>query len=113
MRMINFNDKTFSLIANSKNGAVGAETIFKFKQEGNLVTADYEGGGIVYGKIIAKLVSNELQMLYQCLNTANELRAGKAIAQISFNAEDKIKLRLKWEWLEGDHNTGVSEYIEN
>ncbi len=52
-------------------------------------------------------------MLYQCITTKNELKSGKAIAEISFTENDKIKLKLNWEWL-GDHNEkGISEYLEN
>ena len=53
MSGFNFNNKTFSLIENSENGKVNSETIFKYKQEGHLVTADYYGGIIKYGKIRA------------------------------------------------------------
>jgi hypothetical protein len=113
MRKIDFNNKTFSLIDNSENGKVSSETIFKYSQEGNLVTADYYGGNVIYGKIIAQLRDNELHMLYQCLTTDNELKAGKAIAQIRFNENDKIVLKLNWEWLDGNQENGVSAYVEN
>lgn len=113
MRKIDFNNKAFSLIDNSKTGKVSTDTIFKYSQEGNLVTADYHGGDILYGKIIAKLKEDELHMLYQCLTTHEELKAGKAIAQISFNENDKIKLKLDWEWLGSNGEKGVSEYVEN
>ena len=53
MEKLDFNNKAFSLIENSKNGKVNTETIFTFSQDGNLVTADYHGGSIRYGKIIA------------------------------------------------------------
>jgi hypothetical protein len=42
----NFHNKTFSLIENSENGKVNSETIFKYQQDGSLVTADYFGGDI-------------------------------------------------------------------
>ena len=113
MSEINFNNKTFSLIENSENGKVNSETIFKYKQEGNLVTADYCGGTIRYGKIIAELKGNTLKMLYQCLTTDNELKAGKADAEISLTENNKIKLKLNWEWLGEKKDKGVSEYLEN
>ncbi len=113
MNKINFNHKTFSLLANSENGKVNTETIFEYKQDGNIVTADYYGGTIRCGKIIAVLNGTQLNMLYQCITTKNELKSGKAIAEISFTENDKIKLKLNWEWL-GDHNEkGISEYLEN
>ena len=50
---VNFNNKTFLLVENSANGKVDFQTIFKYQQQGNLVTANYFGGNIQYGKIIA------------------------------------------------------------
>lgn len=113
MATFNFNNKTFSLIENAENGKVNSETIFKYKQEGNIVTADYYGGTIKYGKIIAHLKNDTLNMLYQCITTENELKAGKAIAGISFTDDNKIKLKLNWEWLTEKDESGISEYIEN
>lgn len=113
MKQINFNGKTFSLVANSTNGKANAETIFKYHQEGNLVTADYYGGSIRYGKIIAELKGHQLHMLYQCMTTDNTLKAGKAMATIGWNQHNKIKLTLDWEWLGENKGNGTSEYIEN
>ncbi|MBL0084531.1 MAG: hypothetical protein IPP37_19790 [Saprospiraceae bacterium] len=75
---------------------------FEYKQNGNLVTAEYYGGTIKYGKIIADLIDDELNMLYQCLTTDNQLKAGKGIAKVSLTDEGKIKLKLNWEWLPGN-----------
>ena len=113
MSEFNFNNKIFSLLENSENGKVNSETIFKYKQEGNLVTADYYGGSIKYGKIIAHLSNKTLDMLYQCITTENELKAGKAIAKISLTNHNKIKLKLNWEWLGIKNESGISEYIEH
>ncbi len=112
MKKINFNNKKFSLLENSENGKVNSETIFEYKQDGNLVTADYYGGTIRYGKIIAHLDNNQLVMLYQCLTIENKLKAGKAIAEITITKANKIKLTLDWEWLNEEGQRGVSEYIE-
>ena len=109
----NFNHKKFSLINNSENGTVDSDTIFEYKQNGNLVTADYYGGLIRYGKIIAKLNEDNLDMLYQCLTINGDLKAGKATAMISLTANDKIKLKFEWEWLGEKNEKGISEYLEN
>ena len=112
MNIFNFNNKKFRLIQNSENGQVNVDTVFEYKQDNNLVTADYYGGTIKYGKIIADLQDDKLNMLYQCLTTDNELKAGKAVAQISLTDEGKMKLTLNWEWLTNPHNKGTSEYVE-
>ena len=112
MNKFDFNNKRFALIQNSENGQVNTETIFNYKQDDNRVTADYFGGSIKYGKIIAELKDDKLNMLYQCLTTDNELKAGKALAQIELTENGKIKLLLDWEWLTNGSEKGKSEYIE-
>jgi hypothetical protein len=51
-------------------------------------------------------------MLYQCLTTDNELKAGKALAKISLTNTGKMSLHLNWEWLTNGNEKGTSEYIE-
>ena len=112
MSDIDFNNKTFLLVENSENGLVNSETTFEYRQDGDMVTADYRGGVIKYGKIIAVLKDRQLDMRYQCLTSENELRSGQAIAEISFTEQHKLSLKLNWQWL-GDHNMkGTSYYIE-
>jgi hypothetical protein len=112
METFDLNNKTFVLLQNSENGEVNADTIFKYNQEGNLVTADYYGGTIRYGKIIGDLQGDRMDMLYQCITTDNELKAGKALAHLSLTDDGKIKMKLDWMWLTNDNNRGVSEYVE-
>lgn len=112
MEAFNFNDKTFLLVKNSQAGTVDAQTVFRYRQSGSLVTADYEGGSIKYGKIIAILRGSELEMLYQCITKDDELKAGKAIADVSKTENGKLKLKLRWEWLDENGECGISVYIE-
>jgi hypothetical protein len=112
MKKIDFNAKKFMLIQNTQSGEVNSDTVFEFSQKEDLVTADYYGGTIKFGKIIAQLQKDQLEMLYQCLTKENELRAGKATAQISFTPDQKIRLKLRWKWITGDQSSGTSEYIE-
>lgn len=112
MKQYNLNNKKFILLENSEKGQVDTSTIFKYHQDGSLVTAEYYGGTIKYGKIIAHIKGEELTMLYQCLTIENELKAGKALAKISTNKDGKLKLNLDWEWLNGQEGKGKSEYIE-
>lgn len=112
MHEFDFNNKTFYLLENSKSGKVNSETNFNYYQNENIVTADYSGGTIKTGKIIATLEKDTLNMLYQCITTDNTLKAGKAIAKISITKDNKIHLKLDWEWLNGTKEKGTSQYIE-
>jgi hypothetical protein len=113
MKNLSFNNKKFVLVQNSKTGKVNSETLFFYKQERDLVTADYQGGIVVrYGKIIALLENDKLDMLYQCVTDEGQLKAGKALAKVSFTESQKIRLKLNWEWITGEISRGNSEYIE-
>jgi len=110
---MNFDGKTFGLLSNSEEGEVSTETLFHYKQEGDLVTADYSGGTIRHGKIIAKQNKRcDLEMVYNCLTNDGELRSGKAYAKVSINSGEKIQLDLDWKWLEGEREKGTSIYTE-
>src|SRR5215213_11308077 len=107
--MINYDNKTFRAVSNSDNGEVSDETIFEYQQEGNLVSATYSGGGIVFGHLIAAAnEEGELDMRYHHLNTMGELMAGicHSIPQILPNG--KIRLYEKWKWTGGDESEGDS-----
>ena len=52
MKTYNLNNKRFAVLENSENGEVDSTTIFEYKQNENLVTAEYHGGTIKYGKIL-------------------------------------------------------------
>ena len=112
MEPVNFNNRKFALIDNSSNGEVNTDTIFNYQQEGDLVTADYKGGSIEYGKIIGRLENDQLHMLYHCMTTDKVLKAGKAIADISYTYNGRIILTLDWEWLTEHGVSGTSSYME-
>ncbi len=107
----NLDNKKFALISNSEKGTVNSETIFHYKQIGRVVHADYSGGSIVNGKIFALMKGEQLEMIYQCITTDHELKAGKAHAKIELNEKGKVLLKLNWQWMQGE-GTGQSEYIE-
>ena len=52
-------------------------------------------------------------MLYHCITSSNELKAGKANAQVLTNSDGRIELHLKWEWeWLTSEESGESVYVE-
>lgn len=109
MMKINYDNRIFKSLSNSETGEVSSETIFKYHQKNHLVWAEYEGGGIIFGTLIAKIVENDcLEMRYQHLNSNNELMTGKCFSTPEILPDGKIRLYEKWQWTCNDFATGES-----
>ncbi len=112
METIDLNNTCFALVENSAAGTVNKDTLFHYKQDGDLVSADYSGGTIRHGTITAKRDGDALEMLYQCTTTEGQLRAGRAEALIGRNADGRVTLQLEWEWLTDPGLKGRSSYVQ-
>ncbi|MDH7463022.1 hypothetical protein QEG73_17130 [Chitinophagaceae bacterium 26-R-25] len=107
--MINYHNKTFRSVENTPNGEVSGETTFHYKQNGNIVTATYSGGGIVEGHLIALITENgDLTMRYHHVNSQNVLMTGVCRSIPELLSNGKIRLHELWQWTSGDGSTGRS-----
>jgi len=106
---VNYNNKKFRPILNSENGETSADTIFIYKQIGNILTSTYEGGQIVSGHLIG-LVDDEgnIEMRYHQVNTKGELMTGICHSTNEIMPSGKIKLHESWQWTSGDKSKGKS-----
>lgn len=106
---MNYEGKSFRPISNTENGETSVETIFHYRQNGNLLTCEYSGGKIVKGQLIG-LVSEtgEIDMRYHQLNSHGEIMTGicKSVPEILENG--KIRLHESWQWTSGDCSKGNS-----
>ena len=50
--MINYNHKSFRPVQNTDNGETSPETVFYYKQEGNIISSEYKGGDFSTGTSI-------------------------------------------------------------
>ena len=74
MNKINYEGRIFKSVSNTETGEVSNETTFYYHQKNDLVWAEYSGGAIVFGTLIAKVTEDGvLEMRYQHLNSNNEL----------------------------------------
>lgn len=101
--------KVFRSVTNTANGDVGRETRFHYRQSGDLVTATYEGGGIVAGHLLAKvLATGELDMRYHHVNDRGELMVGTCRSTPERLADGRLRFHEAWQWLSGDRSSGRS-----
>lgn len=109
MSSINYDKRVFRSVQNSETGEVSSETRFYYHQKGNVVWAEYAGGEIIFGNLIAKVFDDDsLEMRYQHLNVRGEFMTGKCDSKPEMLANGKIRLHEKWQWTCGDFSKGES-----
>lgn len=107
--MIDYNNKIFRPVANTENGETSNETVFVYKQTGNVLTSEYSGGKINKGHLIGLVDKNgNINMSYHQVNNKNELMTGICISKPEILENGKIRLHEIWEWTTGDKSKGNS-----
>ena len=107
--MINYNNKIFRPISNSENGETSNDTVFHYKQTGNILTAEYSGGRIIKGHLIGLVDSQgNIEMRYHQVNDNGALMTGICRSVPERLPNGKIRLHESWEWTSGDRSKGQS-----
>lgn len=106
---INYDKRVFKSVQNSPTGEITRETRFYYHQKGNVVWAEYSGGEIIFGNLIAKVFEDDsLEMSYQHLNKQGELMTGKCLSKPEILEGGKIRLHEQWQWNCADFSSGES-----
>ncbi len=106
---IDYEGRVFRSLVNSETGEVSGETRFFYHQRGDLVWAEYSGGEIVFGQLIAKVSTDDsLEMRYQHLNRRGELMTGECLSVPAVAESGKLRLHERWQWTSGDRSRGES-----
>lgn len=107
--MINYNNKIFRPIINTENGETSIDTIFLYKQAGNILTSEYAGGNIIKGHLIGLVDENGIiEMRYHQINNKGELMTGICTSTPELLPNGKIRLHENWQWTCGDKSKGQS-----
>lgn len=107
--MINYDNKIFRPVNNTENGETSEETIFVYRQEGNIVTASYSGGKIIMGHLIGIVhAAGQIDMRYHQINTNGDLMTGVCTSTPEILPNGKIRLHEQWQWTSGDRTSGHS-----
>ena len=113
LNMINYNNKIFRPIVNSENGQTSNDTVFMYKQVGDILTSEYSGGNIVKGNLLGIVDKyGNINMVYHQINDKNQIMTGKCISQPEILENGKIRLFENWEWTSGDYSKGQSTIEE-
>ena len=106
---MNYNNKIFKSVENTENGETTTETIFEYKQVGNILTSEYQGGNIIKGHLIGLVdADGNIEMRYHQINIEGKLRTGICFSQPEITPTGKIRLHENWKWTSGDESIGKS-----
>jgi hypothetical protein len=103
MGEINYDNKVFVSVENTKNGEVNEETIFYYHQKEKFIWAEYNGGKIIKGFLVGYINKNgKLIFCYEHINNEQIIRTGKCESEPVLLSDGRITLNEKWEWTNGD-----------
>lgn len=106
---MNYHNKKFRPVSNTENGETSEETLFQYKQEGNILTCSYSGGQIVSGQLIGLVdPDGNIDMRYQQVNQKGELMTGICKSVPEILSDGRIRLHETWQWTSGDCSKGNS-----
>ncbi len=106
---MNYNNKKFRPVSNTENGETSNETLFHYKQIGNILTSEYSGGKIIYGHLIGLVDhSGTIEMRYHQINDNYQFMTGVCLSKPEIMENGKIRLHETWEWTSGDKSKGKS-----
>lgn len=104
-----YEGKRFASIANTPNGEATGDTIFDYRQRGDVVWATYEGGAIRKGMLVAVAgADGALDMRYQHVNAKGEIMTGQCRSTPEMLADGRVRLHEAWQWTSGDRSSGTS-----
>ncbi|QIN85244.1 n-acetylglutamate synthase [Rubrobacter tropicus] len=106
---MDYDGRRFRSVENSGTGEVGPETVFDYSQDGNVVSATYEGGDVRFGTLVATVDEDgNLDARYGHVNASGELMTGECRSTPEVLADGRIRLHEEWRWTSGDGSSGRS-----
>lgn len=106
---MNYDSKKFRTIQNTENGETSGDTVFEYKQNGNILTSEYQGGQIIKGHLIGLVnTDGSIEMRYHQINTKGELMTGICFSKPQILVDGKVRLHENWKWTSGDNSSGTS-----
>ncbi len=92
-------NKTFKVLKNDGDGAeVNEQTRFYFKQQQNLLYAEFLGGEVRYGEFFGVILNDSIYFYYEQENLEGGKNRGSSIDKITYLDNGKIQLLDKWQW---------------
>jgi len=107
--MIWYGGRLFRPVKSSDTSQTDTDTLFKYEQVENLVTATYSGGHIRFGQLIGRVDGDGiLDMRYHHMDRDGRLMTGFCTTTPELLPSGQLRLHESWQWTCGDKSKGTS-----
>jgi hypothetical protein len=89
--------RTFG-VADSGGGVATTDTVFHYSEDGDVVTATYEGGTIRRGILVGRRTGDSLDFRYSQLHNDGSTANGHCVTQLELLEDGRIRLNESWAW---------------
>lgn len=106
---IHYDGRRFRSASNSPGGDVSGETVFHYRQQGDVVWATYAGGAVTLGTLIATVAPDGgLSMRYAHVRPDGALVTGTCTSTPEVLPDGRLRLHERWQWTGGATGAGTS-----
>lgn len=104
-----YEGRVFRAVSNSVSGEVSGDTVFWYRQEGDVVWAEYSGGDVIKGFLVGTAAPDgRLEFSYQHVNRNKAVRIGACSTVPEVLPDGRLRLHEEWRWLNGGCESGRS-----
>jgi hypothetical protein len=99
--------RRFHAVADVEGGDVGAETIFEYVEDGDVVHARYAGGAVRLGFLVGTREGDALRFRYAQVRADGTTASGRCESRIELLDDGRLRLHETWAW-ESQPGAGTS-----
>ncbi|MFT6686728.1 MAG: hypothetical protein ACJAVH_002001 [Bacteroidia bacterium] len=97
--MLNYDNIKFKVVSVSNSGEVSGDTVFYYRQKGNVVTCSYNGENIEAGHLLGVVDEKGcIDMKYHQVNKSGEIMTGVCKSTPELIEGGKVRLHEEWQW---------------
>lgn len=97
-RDVDIDGRVLAGVSNSADGEVGQATVFTYRQDGDVVWAEYSGGAVVRGNLVGTRTGSDLHFRYAHLGPDGQTSGGVCESTIEVLDDGRVRFHESWTW---------------